>query len=152
MQGSLPAPLAVLIIGRDVLLVAGAFAQRFRDFHWRWPGWAEFFRTAPPMGGLSAASSSSRGSNRHSAAKAEGRSQPKAAQFVEPLYVSKVNTVAQLGLVAGCISHSWYGWPVEGVLWGLGGSTAVLTVASGWAYLRAYRAGNLHATRTGGAR
>ena len=63
------------------------------------------------------------------------------AGFIQPLYISKVNTVFQLGLIAGCILHSWYGWPSEEVLWGLGGVTAVATLASFAAYVQVYRRG-----------
>lgn len=65
------------------------------------------------------------------------------AEFVKPLYISKVNTVSQLGLIAGCISHSWYGWPAEEALWGLGGVTAVATLASFAAYVQVYRRGSM---------
>ena len=63
------------------------------------------------------------------------------AELVQPLFISKLNTVFQLGLIAGCISHSWYGWPSEQVLWGLGGTTALATVASFAAYVQVYRRG-----------
>jgi len=65
------------------------------------------------------------------------------AEFVQPLYVSKLNTVFQLCLIAGCISHSWYGWPTEDVLWGLGGITALATLGSFAAYVQVYRRGNM---------
>ena len=65
------------------------------------------------------------------------------AEFVQPLYISKVNTCLQLGLIAGCISHSWYGWPAEEALWGLGGVTALATFASFVAYVQVYRRGNV---------
>ena len=51
MQGSLYTPLAALVIGRDVFLVTGAFALRFRSLGWKWPGWQEFFRTTESAGG-----------------------------------------------------------------------------------------------------
>lgn len=65
------------------------------------------------------------------------------AEFVQPLYISKLNTVFQLCLIAGCISHSWYGWPTEDVLWGLGGITALATLGSFAAYVQVYRRGNM---------
>ncbi len=43
-QGTLPLPLVALILGRDVLLIAGSFAVRARALGWRWPGAKEFFR------------------------------------------------------------------------------------------------------------
>ena len=63
------------------------------------------------------------------------------AEFVQPLYISKLNTVFQLALIGGCITHSWYGWPSEQVLWGLGGVTALATLASFAAYVQVYRQG-----------
>lgn len=63
------------------------------------------------------------------------------AEFVQPLYISKLNTVFQLALIGGCITHSWYGWPSEELLWGLGGVTALATLASFAAYVQVYRKG-----------
>ena len=63
------------------------------------------------------------------------------AEFVQPLLISKLNTVLQLGLIAGCISHSWYDWPTESALWGLAGVTAGATLASFAAYVQIYRRG-----------
>lgn len=65
------------------------------------------------------------------------------AELVQPLYISKLNTCLQLGLIAGCISHSWYGWPAEQALWGLGGITGLATLASFVAYVQVYRRGNV---------
>ena len=67
------------------------------------------------------------------------------APFVQPLYISKVNTVFQLGLIASCIGQSWYGWPPHELLLALGGVTGLTTVASFAAYVRAYRRGKLRA-------
>ena len=63
------------------------------------------------------------------------------AEFIQPLYISKLNTVFQLALIGGCITHSWYDWPSEHVLWGLGGVTALATLASFAAYVQVYRQG-----------
>ena len=63
------------------------------------------------------------------------------AELVQPLLISKLNTVFQLALIAGCISHSWYSWPSENILWGLGGVTAFATIASFAAYVQVYRRG-----------
>ena len=65
------------------------------------------------------------------------------AAFVQPLYISKVNTVLQLGLIAGCIGQSWYGWPTTEALWALGGLTGLTTVGSFGAYVKAYWQGRL---------
>ena len=141
MQGSLYAPLAWLIIGRDVFLVVGAFVLRFRAVNWQWPGWKEFFRTTGPRQGKKKATlqqtvhvevaSDSPESGQNTAAGA--------APFVTPLYISKVNTVFQLSLVGASITSSWYGWPSDDALIALGSLTAILTCASGYQYYRTRR-------------
>lgn len=140
-QGSLYAPLAWLIIGRDVFLVVGAFVLRFRAVNWQWPGWKEFFRTTGPRQGKKKATlqqtahvevaSDSTKSGQNTAAGA--------APFVTPLYISKVNTVFQLSLVGASITSSWYEWPSDDALIALGSLTAILTCASGYEYYRTRR-------------
>lgn len=158
-----------LILGRDAFLVAGAFAARAQMLGWRWPGVGEFFRLGPPPG--SSDSSSSGSSNTDSAAmpqgssggappvatRSEGRQQQQqqqaeasiapgqapAAPFVEPLYISKVNTALQLGLVGSAMAHAWLGWPNADTVWWVAVGTAGTTVASCAAYVRAFMAGNL---------
>ena len=63
----------------------------------------------------------------------------KPAPFVQPLYVSKLNTVAQILLVASCITASSHAWPPQEVILGLGGVTGGLTIASGLAYWQKHR-------------
>lgn len=65
------------------------------------------------------------------------------AAFVQPLYISKVNTCFQLLLVGGCLTSSWYGWPPQEVLLSLGVVTGGTTVASSAAYARAYLQGKI---------
>ena len=164
MQGALPGWLAGLILGRDALLVAGAFVHRYRALGWRARGWAEFFRISPahpgdpspahtPGGAPNAQSVSGDARNmRDLAGGAAGGAEPASAAgafvappapFVRPLLVSKANTVLQLGLIAGCVARSWYGWPPEPALWALGAATGATTVASCAAYVRAYLNGTL---------
>lgn len=151
MQGFLYTPLAALIVGRDVFLVVGAFVLRLRSLDWKWPGWQEFFRTT--------SQDVQKGSNvgekhfpdsKGSVVRGEGEetssssekggiaSQP--AAFVQPLYISKVNTVAQIMLIGGCITSTSLGWPPYEAVLGLGGLTGILTLASGFAYLRKHKA------------
>lgn len=75
-------------------------------------------------------------------AASEGQSTEPAA-FVQPLYISKVNTCFQLLLVGGCLTSSWYAWPPQEVLFGLGVVTGGTTVASSAAYARAYLQGKI---------
>ncbi|GAB4819862.1 hypothetical protein N2152v2_006908 [Parachlorella kessleri] len=164
--GVLSAPMVALILGRDVFLVAGAFAARAKSLGWRWPGAGEFFRlqpaSSPPApssiapaeptqptaereglqqtcsGDAPSASSGSAG------AQAEERAGgAPAAPFVEPLYISKVNTCFQLVLVGACMSRAWLGVPSDDVVWWLAASTAGTTVWSCAAYITAFRAGRL---------
>ena len=102
------------------------------------------------VAGLAPPEGSERGESERSDSKAAGAStssEPAGhdavppAEFVQPLLISKLNTVLQLGLIAGCISHSWYDWPTESALWGLGGVTAGATLASFAAYVQVYRRG-----------
>ncbi|KAL4433869.1 hypothetical protein ABPG75_000310 [Micractinium tetrahymenae] len=175
-SGVLPGPVVGIIVGRDVLLVTGAFAARAKSLGWRWPGAAEFFRVgssgaggalgALPAAGDESSSSSSSGSSSGREAGGEGHagssggrgggsggsSPAPAAPLVQPLYISKVNTVFQLGLVGTCILHSWLGWPGEGALWAASALTAGTTVWSCAAYFRAYRKGRVLAPATAGSR
>ena len=193
MQGSLPAPLVALIIGRDVVLLSGAFVHRFQAVGWRWPGLAEFFRVAspslPPSSPADAAAiedgtlrqpATASGSAHHSstnvqgtkdagqssmdsntaAAEPVGSVQPgqqelqkksvpleqdsiPPAVFVQPLYISKVNTCFQLLLVGGCLSSSWYAWPPHEAILVLGVVTGGTTLASCIAYVRAFLKGSI---------
>ena len=173
-------------MGRDVVLVAGAFVARAKSLGWRWPGWAEFFRVHPaaaaaapaPGSDGSGSGSGDGGSALSAAAPAAGPSaaggggaaggQPAAAAgaagaagasggggrparggpapaapLVQPLYISKVNTVLQLGLVGTCMLRAWLGWPGEAAVWAGSGLTAATTIWSSWAYLQAYRQGRV---------
>lgn len=65
------------------------------------------------------------------------------AAFMQPLYISKVNTCFQLLLVGGCLSSSWYAWPSQEVLFGLGVLTGCTTVGSSAAYASAYLRGKI---------
>ena len=186
MQGSLPVPLVALIIGRDVVLLSGAFVHRFREVGWRWPGLAEFFRlsssspSVPPAGTQSATpkqSASSTGSAHQGSNSAEdaqdashvskdtstttlnpagvlqngsqtdqaavGNGAIPPAVFVQPLYISKVNTCFQLLLVGGCLSSSWYAWPPQEAIFVLGVATGGLTLASCAAYVRIFFKGSV---------
>ena len=111
-------------------------------------GWAEFFRLSPSTATTGTASMQN-GRDSSGAVQQEQQefvsSQEIAvppvapASFVQPLYISKVNTVFQLCLIAGCIGRSWYGWPPEDMLWALGGITGLTTLGSLVAYLQVYR-------------
>jgi len=208
-QGSLPLWLVSVIIGRDVVLLSGAFVHRFKTVGWRWPGAVEFFRVASssPSAQPSTASNttghmqsdsvntgegsteinsnyaethevtgrgkaydnskgshgiedsissiSSVGSLQHDTsneqlkasvpdagrASTSGKAPP--AVFVQPLYISKVNTCFQLLLVGGCLTSSWYAWPPQEALAVLGVATGGTTLASCGAYARAYLSGTI---------
>lgn len=122
-----------MVVGRDVLLFAGAFAIRAHSLNWRWPGAREFFRIVPSSNGD--VSRKSGGDEEEGAAPV--------APVVKPLYISKVNTALQFTLVGSCMIDTWLGWPGGEVVWGLGMATAGTTVASCVAYGRAYLRGEL---------
>ena len=63
--------------------------------------------------------------------------------FMQPLYISKVNTCFQLLLVGGCLTSSWYSWPPQEALHALGLVTGATTLASCAAYIVAYLKGTL---------
>lgn len=126
MHGAMPSPVVAVILGRDAVLVAGAFGARAHALGWRWPGAAEFFRLQPAE-----AAPAGQG-----AAHSGGLGPVPAAPLVRPLFVSKVNTVLQLGLVAACMSRAWAGWPAEEALWAASAATAGTSVWSLGAYAR----------------
>ncbi|KAL2642146.1 hypothetical protein R1flu_009733 [Riccia fluitans] len=68
--GLLHSALVALVIARDGVLVGGAFVYRAYSLRWQWRNWREFFRIS--IGG---------------------------AGKVEPLFISKINTVLQLCLI-----------------------------------------------------
>lgn len=187
MQGSVPAPIGALIIGRDVVLIFGSCLDRLRSVGWRWPGTAKFFSVSvgtapsapqgedasgPPAPQSQASCSGScplsrrpldqQGSQAGTAVPtvppsehsrwqtagppagpaphgtAPGLQAVPPAKLVQPLMISKVNTVFQMALIGGCVSNSLLAWPPEGSLWVLGGLTAATTCASGALYLRMY--------------
>lgn len=98
---------------------------------------------APPEGSERAKSerSDSKAAGASTSSEPAGDNALPPAEFVQPLLISKLNTVLQLGLIAGCISHSWYDWPTDSALWGLGGVTAGATLASFAAYVQVYGRG-----------
>ena len=65
------------------------------------------------------------------------------AAFVQPLYISKVNTCFQLLLVGSCLTQSWYAWPPQEAVFALGVVTGGTTLASCGAYVRAYINGTI---------
>ncbi|KAL8468911.1 hypothetical protein ACS0TY_031932 [Phlomoides rotata] len=72
--------LVALVVLRDVGLVGGAFYNRASSLNWEWNSWHDFFNLT--------------GAN---------------AQKVEPLLISKVNTVFQLALVAAALLQPGFG-------------------------------------------
>ena len=136
--------MVAIVVGRDVLLVVGAFAARAKSLGWRWPGFSEFFRVAPGGPGVPQPGAAAGQAAGQAAGAAGARSSPApAAPLVQPLFVSKVNTVFQLGMVGTCILQSWQGWPGEGAVLAGSALTAGTTLWSCWAYLQAYRQGRV---------
>lgn len=165
----MPPAVVGVIVGRDVILVAGAFVARAKSLGWRWPGLGEFFRVGPPpaaasdAAGAAGTAEAAEGAAQQPPAAAaaaapvgsEAREAPgggahaHAAPLVKPLYISKVNTCFQLGLVGACVGHAWLGVPSEAWVWGGSVLTAGTTVASCLAYFKAYRDGKVLAPAGG---
>ncbi|GFP97022.1 cardiolipin synthase mitochondrial [Phtheirospermum japonicum] len=98
--------LVALVVLRDVGLVGGAFYKRASDLGWKWNSWPDFFNLD--------------GAN---------------AQKVEPLLISKVNTVFQLALVAAALLQPDFGnEETQHYINYLSGLVASTTVASTAAY------------------
>lgn len=117
-QGAMHAWMAALILGRDIFLLAGAFGHRAHVLGWKWRGWKEYFRVG-------------------------GQGEATAAPLVQPLFISKVNTVLQLGLVGLCITQAGWAWPGWEAMRYLEYITAATTVASTIAYVEAYVNGKI---------
>ena len=118
-KGLVPTWVAVIVIGRVVLLVGGVFVYRLQTFKWSWPGMAKFCETTD--GALATAG----------------------VPYMQPLLISKVNTAMQLLLVSGCLLHAWQGWPSTDLLSSLEYATASTTLASLAAYAHRYHSGKV---------
>ncbi|CAN8308458.1 unnamed protein product [Cochlearia groenlandica] len=101
-----------IVVFRDVALVGGAVYLRALNLDWKWKNWSDFFNL--------------------------NGSSPKK---VEPLFISKVNTVFQLALVAGAILQPVYGnldtqtW-ITYLSWLVASTTMASTVAYGAQYMK----------------
>ncbi|KAL9259340.1 Cardiolipin synthase (CMP-forming), mitochondrial-like protein [Drosera capensis] len=101
-----------LVVARDVALVGGAVYKRASSLDWEWRSWSEFFNL-------------------------DGARPEK----VEPLFISKVNTVLQLALVAGALVQPEFGTPetlqyIKYVSWLVASTTVGSTAAYGVQYMR----------------
>lgn len=138
LQGALPLPLVGVIVGRDVLLVVGAFFMRAKSLGWAWPGFKEFFRIAPPS-----IQSISLDSTVKEAKEEKKSPSTSVAPGIKPLFISKVNTVFQLSLISSCMLDAWIAWPGQDIVWSIGAMTAGTTIWSSVAYYIAYSRGQL---------
>lgn len=122
LQGTLPPAVVALILGRDAFLLGGGVAARMHFLGWRWPGMAEWCRVQPPPAAAAAAPASAAAA-------------PPALPRLQPLYISKVNTVFQLGLAGACMLDAWLGAPgwsgqlVTAATWLTAGTTAASCAA-----------------------
>ncbi|GIL80764.1 hypothetical protein Vretimale_9133 [Volvox reticuliferus] len=145
LDGVMPTWLAIVVVGRDLLLVTGAFAFRLRGFGWRWPGREAFFRTADDMSASMSVSAvntaaAAMSSSQPGAIPAKGRVMGKGdsgetgVAFMQPLLISKANTVLQLVLLGGYLMRGMYGWPDGDPVFALEAATAATTTLSLAAY------------------
>ena len=156
-----------LIIGRDACIVVGSFGLRWRRFGYDWPagGWKEFFNvsleteeqgTAEDLAsGANAGRNKTEGPTKETLGTPMEATEPTAGSSgggrvytatrpAEPLYISKVNTVAQLTLISATLTNAWINFPSHDIITAvLAPVTAVTTVTSGLAYVDAYRQGKL---------
>lgn len=115
-MGLLHPGLVGLVVLRDVALIGGAVYKRASSLDWEWKSWFDFFNI-------------------------DGTRPLK----VEPLFISKVNTVFQLVLVAAVLLQPEFGTPeAESYITYLSWLVASTTVASTAAYgVRHLRSGSL---------
>lgn len=101
-----------LVVFRDVFLVGGAVYLRGSSLGWKWKSWFDFFNL-------------------------DGTSRQK----VEPLFISKVNTVLQLALVAAALLQPEFGTQetqsyITYLSWLVASTTIASTAAYGAQYAR----------------
>ncbi|XP_010052827.2 LOW QUALITY PROTEIN: cardiolipin synthase (CMP-forming), mitochondrial [Eucalyptus grandis] len=102
----LPTELVGLVVLRDVLLVGGAVYKRASDLGWQWASWSDFFNLNGPH-----------------------------PEKIEPLFLSKVNTVFQLALVAAALLQPEFGTAeTQSYITYLSWLVACTTIASTAAY------------------
>ncbi|CAG7862353.1 unnamed protein product [Brassica rapa] len=101
-----------IVVFRDVALVGGAVYLRALNLDWKWKKWSDFFNL-------------------------DGAS----PQKVNPLFISKVNTVFQLALVAGALLQPEFGNPdtqtwITYLSWLVASTTMASTAAYGAQYMK----------------
>ncbi|CAN7091925.1 hypothetical protein HID58_033762 [Brassica napus] len=101
-----------IVVFRDVALVGGAVYLRALNLDWKWKKWSDFFNL-------------------------DGAS----PQKVKPLFISKVNTVFQLALVAGALLQPEFGDPdtqtwITYLSWLVASTTMASTAAYGAQYMK----------------
>ncbi|GKV16045.1 hypothetical protein SLEP1_g26754 [Rubroshorea leprosula] len=100
------AGLVGIVVLRDATLVGGAVYMRASSLGWQWKSWSDFFNLDGTR-----------------------------PQKVEPLFISKVNTVFQLVLVAAALLQPEFGTPeTQSYITYLSWLVATTTVASTIAY------------------
>ncbi|KAG0620630.1 hypothetical protein M758_4G231100 [Ceratodon purpureus] len=111
-SGLLHPGLVALIVARDGVLLVGSFVYRAYTLRWKWSGLGEFFKIG--AGGV---------------------------EKVEPLYISKVNMVLQLGLIGTAlvlpameIQDTYSIIPI--LSWSVVATTSASWIGYAWVYLR----------------
>lgn len=136
-KGLVPTWVAVVVVGRDVALVAGTLLHRWHTLGWRRVTLQEFCKTqALPAARGAGADKQPCGSLDRASRQAAGRNAyiDTGVPLMRPLMISKANTVLQLSLVAGCLGQAWVAWPDPNSLHLLELATASTTAASCLAY------------------
>ena len=137
-KGLVPTWVATVVVGRDMALVAGALVQRWRSLGWRYDvTMQEFLRTRGGDDSSLTAAAGGGNSSETSSVSLPGGGPPSVdpgVPLMQPLMISKVNTVMQLSLAAGCVGKAWVEWPDASSLHMLEVATAGTTAASCLAY------------------
>jgi cardiolipin synthase len=147
--GAAPWWLAGMVAGRDAALVWGVYQARMRAFGGVWPGRRRFFDVDGVVGGEAAGGG---GGGGNGDIEQQGASDGGKMPALRPLMISKANTVVQLAFFGGCIGRLWLGDTAVPKEWLDAGEAlaAATTAASAWAYLSAWRAGELPSVLGGG--
>lgn len=146
-QGSVPAWLVALVLGRDVALLGGMTVYRLGMFGGRWPGWRAFL----DADGTKAGGNQQQQQQQQAAGGMDGQEQQQKVEGqavgglprMQPLFISKLNTALVFVLLGGAITQQWQGWPGAEVLQLLEWTVAGTTAASGVMYGVQYYKGQL---------
>mmetsp|Transcript_866 Transcript_866/g.1182 ORF Transcript_866/g.1182 Transcript_866/m.1182 type:complete len:330 (-) Transcript_866:384-1373(-) len=155
-NGVLPLWLGGTFVLRDVVLLVWSYIHRIRDFGYTWPGFDAFVHTSDQADRdrrLPSHTSCTKVKGGHDVTMSDittsaftpdqPRLETKGLEAMQPLFVSKVNTVLQLLLLGGYLTGKICDWPPQELITGLEYSSATTTVVSMVGYIMKYQNGTL---------